>query len=472
MNEQRLWEETAKANAIGMKFDRELVLALRDIRDAVTETKGAQLKNMTGMKHTQTEALRLWLKTRDLHLDNLQAGTIDTALAGDPPSEEVREVLMIRRELAQVSSSKLDAMMRYGGESERLHDMLVYYGASTGRWSGRGPQPQNYSRGSFKVNEDVDPDIFKQISWDHIELLYGCDAMAGVATMLRPCLMADEGMHLFDADYSAIEAVTLAWLADEEKLLEQFRGDGKVYEAMASEVFGVPLAQVDEDQRFVGKQAILGCGYQAAGERFHDMCLSYGRDIGLELAESTVHTYRETYSKIPALWKSVQEGIKAAIRSKGRVVPLDPHSRVLAQSTGRFLHLRLPSGRAVTYAMPRIEMVEKVFREGEEPKEVEQIVYTGMNSQTRRWSNISTYGGSLTETIVQATARDLMANGMFRTIDAGYQYLLTVHDQIVSQREKGKGSLEEYVSLMCDLPSWAEGIPLKAEGKVAQRFSK
>lgn len=470
--EQRIWLENQVGNMTGVRVDTELVQALSELRDKFVERESERFDKMTGLQPTQTQKVRNWLMDEHLvNLPNMQKDTIDQYLERDDLEDTVRDVLTIRRQVAQVASKKLDAMIRYAGPTDRIHDLKQYHGASTGRFAGRGVQLENLMRGVFKTT-DADPDIFKCITGDDIPLLYGTDPMSAVGTMIRPCIIADEGCDMFIADYSAVEARGVAWLAGAKRLLRAFRTHGKVYEDMASQIFACELLEVDDDQRFVGKQAVLGCGYQAGAAKFLEMCISYGRDIGEELAEKAVSTYREKNSEVVDLWYAAEKAVKSAVRNPGKIYSFGVGVEILVRSTGKYLKIRLPSGRDLHYSMPRVEVVEKVFKEGEDPVMIEQIRYMGVDSYTRRWTLIDLYGGKIIENVVQALCRDLMCYALVNLIDEGYDFLFTVHDEIVCQTISGTRTINDYIMTMTALPDWAPEFPLAAEGHIAQRFSK
>jgi DNA polymerase len=251
-------------------------------------------------------------------------------------------------------------------------------------------------------------------------------------------------------------------------MLAAFRAGKSPYKIMASRIFDVPYDDIDETtqegwfMRWVGKNAVLGLGYQMGAPKFRATCLKYGQDIDEELALRTVNIYRETNYKIKEFWYIAFAAFKQAVENINQIVNLGP---IQLACDGKYLFVKLPSGRTLTYVTPRVATVEKDLG----PTEV--IQYKGLNSKTRQWQWIELYGGKITENLVQAIARDLMMQGMFNCIDAGFDFLLTVHDQILCESDRA-GRLDEYIGLMTKTPRWAVGFPIEAEGKECRRFSK
>jgi len=467
--EQRIWFMNAEANHRGVGVDMALVDTLTGIRDTHTESLVEEFKRLAGgLEPSQTAAVKDYLLDEYLiDLPNLQKETIENALADESIAATPRRLLEIRASASQVAGKKLDAIKRVGDLDARLRDLTFYYGAGTGRFAGRLVQLQNLARGRFKVS-DQDPEILKGLSPEDALLLYGIDPMEIVGTMIRPCIVSDPGMDMYDADFNAIEARILAWWAGENALVNAFAQGQDVYKLMATDIYHIPPEAINKDQRFVGKTAVLGCGFQAAGEKFRDMCIGYGIDISQEDADLVVEKYRARNQRIVKSWKDAQESFMAAIRKPNSIVFLNGCK---ISSNVKYLFVQLPSGRTITYCQPSIETVTKVFKKEEGPKRIQQITYWGVDSLTRRWGKQTLYGGKIVENLVQGMARDLMCHAMDNVVRAGYQLLFHVHDQVICQHKEG-GSLDRYIQLMTSKPQWAQGLPVAAEGKICKRFSK
>jgi DNA polymerase len=439
--------------------DLELVEDLMKLRDTHTDRLQKEFKNLCGLEPTQTVAFRnLLLDDYLLDMPNLQKQTIEDTLENGTLDPTARRLLEIRASASQVAGKKLDAIERTGDFDGRIRDM-------TGRFAGRQVQLQNLARGKFKVS-DEDPGIIRGLDPDDVDILYGVGPMEAVGTMIRPCITCDEGKNMYDADYASVEARGVAWLAGQDDLLRLFSQGQDVYKHQAALTFGGRAVEMTDEQRFLGKQQILGCGYQCGPDRFKDMCATYGVDISEDMAKLAVDTYRGSYKKIVQLWADAQEAFMTAIRHPGRLTTIGP---VKIRASGRYLYARLPSGRTITYCMPSLVTVEKDFGDG--PVKLQQVQYWGINSTTRKWMRQHLYGGKIVENLVQGMCRDLMCNAINNVVDAGFEVLFHVHDQIVSQYDN-PDCMGRYIEEMTRLPQWARGFPLAAEGKVCQRFSK
>ena len=237
---------------------------------------------------------------------------------------------------------------------------------------------------------------------------------------------------------------------------------------MAAEIYGRSADAIAKGsfERQLGKQAVLGCGYGLGAPKFRTTCANAGIQIDEALAERVVHTYRTTNDRIVALWRELEHAALRAVEQPGLTVPAAA-GRVRFRINGDFLWLILPSGRPLAYAKPRIEDVETPWGELRP-----QVTYLGVNSITRAWERQSAYGGKWTENVVQAVARDLLAAAMLRLEQAGYRIVLSVHDEIVAEVPAGAGSLQEFEAIMCQLPDWADGCPVAAEGWRGLRYRK
>ena len=299
--------------------------------------------------------------------------------------------------------------------------------------------------------------------------------LAVVSSLLRSMLIASPGHRLVAGDFSQVEARVLGWLAGEPF------GDLE-YERMAAAIYRVPLADVTPEQRQVGKFIVLGCGFQMGADRF---ATQFQEQTGVVLdrgkrdeegnllpgevdeADHAVRTYRETKAGIPDFWYGLQRAAMDATRNPGMVMHCGALGNIRYVVRGQFLWCVLPSGRPLAYALPRIEDRETSWGEMRPT-----LTYMGMDTYTRKWQRLSTYGGHLTENVVQATARDLMAEAMLRLEDAGYPVVLTVHDEVVADVPNGHGSLDEFLTIMRKSPTWADGLTLEVEGWEGERYRK
>lgn len=411
----------------------------------------------------QSVALKAWFKANGLFIDNVQKDTIADALNKKNLPDKVRRVLRIRQELGKSSTSKYQAMLLRAGKDNRLRNTLLYHGANTGRWSGRGIQPQNFPRGTVKDLHNV-YDILEMGDYEFFRASFR-SPMAALSSSLRGMLRAEPGKRFIASDFNAIEARVLMWLSDCRVGIEGFlnqREDEDIYTDMAGTIYGRVVKKKEFDLRQLGKQVILGCGFGMGFKKFVMTCEGYGMDVNQKLGKLAVDTYRKKFIEVPMYWRKVESAAVTAIRTKK---PIKYKNLIFFVRDG-FLFIQLPSGRRLAYYKPSLKEVVKFG----EPRL--EIRFMGENSMTRQWERQSTYGGKLVENITQAVARDLLAEAMLRVEAKGYEIVLSVHDEIVSEVPEDFGSLKDFNETMSILPEWAAGCPVASEGYVGYRFKK
>lgn len=430
------------------KFQKKLLKELVELTEGQVKTA------------KQVAKLKAWLHSEGVEIPDLQADTVDKFLDKDSVQGGARRALEIRRHLGKSSITKFKAMLSRACEDGRIRGTLLYHGAGTGRWTGRGIQPQNFIRGSIK---DLDT-LFEVLSEGDLELfemLYE-NPMDALASATRGMLRAAPGNKLIAGDYSAIEARVLFWLAGCLQGLEVFKKGEDIYKDMASDIHKVPIGKITKDQRQLGKQAILGLGFGMGKPKFKTTCLGYGMDVTDGLAGLAVNTYRTKYYQVPEFWKGMEHAAIKAVKT-GSVIK---YRNLKWGVRGRWLFCQLPSGRKLAYYNPKIKTVASQW--GGKPT----LTYMSVNSYTKKWERTKTYGGKLVENVVQATARDLMVNSLFQVEKEGYKTVLTVHDEIVTEVKEDFGSPKEFEQIMERLPEWAKGCPVKAEAWEGLRFKK
>ena len=451
-SERRLYQLDQRINDRGVALDVDLVHRVKDLANKTSMSIDAEIQRLTkGQVKAATNAMDLtaWLNAHGIRAKSVDKQTVGRLLSFDRLHPVIREVLKLRQNGAKSSTAKYDAMLHAVNADGRMRGLLVYHGAATGRWSGRLVQPQNFPRPQKKQDE-LD-EIIAKLKADKDVSEHGAGTVLA-SDLLRSMLIAEDGHRLMFADYSAIEARVLAWVAGQNDLVETFRKGGDVYKEMASAIYNVDVESVTDGQRQVGKMAILGCGYGMGGKRFAEQCATMGIKVDEDEAKRIVAVYREKNDRIAQYWRDVEQDFVDMVKDAGRV---------------KTVGLPLPSGRSLTYHNPRIIQRETPWGAMRDTAQVDTL-----NSVTRQWTSQIIWGGLLTENVVQATARDLMATAMMALELKGYNVILSVHDEIISEVPDGFGSLDEMIDIMTQVPAWAQGCPINAEGKEGKRYRK
>lgn len=469
---QKQWETDLRINARGVAVDLDLIQGALHCNDTITDTLTQEAMQLTGLDNPNSvPQLSGWLsKETGIQITDLRKETVKTMLDGEIPSDTARRALEIRQELSKTSVKKYAAMTEAVCEDGRVRGLLQYYGANrTGRWAGRIIQPQNLPRTNLHGGMlDFARELVKEQKPWSIQAVYG-SVPDTLSQLIRTALISAPG-HLFvDADFSAIEARVIAWLAGEDWVLDVFRSHGKIYEATAANMFGVPLEKIargnpEYELRQKGKVATLALGYQGGSGALVQMgALKMG--IPEEDLPDIVRRWREANRRIVALWYAIENAATSVIKL-GR--PTGVRGLLFAlegdhASDQYFLTVTLPSGRKLYYARPSLGV-----NQWGKPS----IQYWGMNQTTKKWEPIESYGGKLTENIVQAIARDCLAENVERLESAGYPIVFHVHDEIIADVPTEKADLDAVCQIMSVPIPWAPGLPLSAEGWVGEYYTK
>lgn len=464
--EKEIWCLDQRINQHGFQVDRALVKAALKVREEEMGNFTREIRELTGgevQTPGQRDVLLKWFASHGLVLENLQAKTVSDALeaSGNLPPH-VKRVLEIRSYSTKTSTKKyaaLEARTRFDG---RLRDILVYHAASPGRWGGSGFQPQNLPRGLIK-DSIAASEVLATGDTDLIRLLYG-EPMEVLSSCLRNTIVAPKGRIFYCGDYAAIEARKLFWLAKHDAGVEAFHNNEPMYEQMAAIIYNVPLEKVTSEMRFVGKQAVLGCGYGMGWKKFIGQCAQFGVTVTEEVAKKAVYAYRDFHAPVPQLWKNYERAAVAAVLNPGKKYSINHTTWYMR---GLFLYCVLPSGRRLAYYGPRVRYENTPWGE-KRPV----LYHWGVDSRTKKWVIQKTWGGTLTENVCQAMSRDFMAEAMLRLDRHGYTVVLSVHDELLCEHDEGKGSVEEFCALMATRPDWAAGAPVKVEGWTGNRYRK
>lgn len=462
--EQRAYELDQKINDTGILIDLPFAQSVLKVNNEYSEQIYSELVNITGLENPNSAAqLKQWLSEAIKEEVNTLAKNELPKIVNESTPQAVKDVIDLRQKSSKTSVKKYDAMINCAGEDNRARGLFQFYGANrTGRWAGRLIQLQNLPRNYIK-DLDLARQIVKRGSADDVGLIF--DNVADLLSQLvRTSFIAPEGKTLAVADFSAIEARVLSWLAGEEWRLEVFRTHGKIYEASAAMMFGVPMASIGKasEERQKGKVAELALGYQGSVGAMRTMG---GEDIGLtELdMKNIVSKWRAASPKITSFWVDIER--KAISAVLGRHKTFSKRGGLSFNYDGKFLTITLPSGRELFYTLPKVSL----NRWGKQA-----LTYMGMDQTTKQWKRIDTYGGKLTENIVQAVSRDLLQEALFNLDDKGYKICMHVHDEAACEVNIATADkdLETMCEIMGRVPEWAKGLPLGADGYVTPYYKK
>lgn len=474
--ERELWLLDQEINNRGVYIDLPAVNAAIALVEYEKERLDKEMEIATGGRVaacSQVAELTRWIQEHGIEIDGLAKADVAALLEGTTAlPDAVRRALELRREAAKSSTAKLKSMAQAVSADSRVRGIFQYHGASTGRWAGRRIQPQNLPRPTIS-QKDIEYAIGVMVSLptkeaaETLNFMYG-SAMQTISDCLRGMITAAPGHDLIAADFSAIEARVLAWLAGQDDVLAIFKGHGKIYEHAAAGIYGKRMEDVTKDERQIGKVAVLALGYQGGVGAFQTMARGYGVKITDERADEIKYAYRQSNQHIVRYWYALEDAAKAAVRNPGKIFTAGAQGReVRFKKSGSFLFCRLPSGRCLTY--PYARAVEKETKIGF--KEV--LSYKTTDSLTKKWEESDSYGGLLSENVTQAVARDLLASAMLLLNQRGYIIPpMHVHDEIVCEVPEGFGSVEEMETLITEPPVWAKDCPIAAEGWRGKRYRK
>lgn len=467
-DEIRLWQMDVRMNAFGVRVDTGLIKGALAIDQASTHQLTVEATRLTGLENPNSPAqLLAWLKDHGTELANLQKATVEETLQRENLDAEVRRVLEIRQQLGKTSIKKYVAMYTAKGADGRVRGLTQYYGANrTGRWAGRMVQMQNLPRNYLKTL-DYARNLVKAQNYDGVKMLYG-NVPDTLSQLIRTAFIPSPGHKLVVADFSAIEARVIAWLAGEQWVNEVFATHGKIYEATASQMFHVPVERITKGNpeyslRQKGKVATLALGYQGGTNALIAMG---ALDMGLTEEElpDIVQRWRGANRRICDLWYAVEQVALAVMQTAqpqaiyGLIFALEG-DMVYGQC---FLTIQLPSGRKLYYPKPFLQ--ENQFGKT-------AVHYYTVGQNTRKWEVTSTYGGKMTENIVQAIARDCLAETLKRIDAKGLRVVFHVHDEVIIDAPVDV-TVEEICDLMGDPIPWAPGLILKGAGFESDYYMK
>lgn len=458
--EEEQWRMDVQMNAYGVRVDTGLIEGALELDARSTLELTEEAQQITGLSNpNSTSQLLCWLWEKGIDLPNLQKATVAETLAEPDLSEGIRRVLEIRQQLGKTSVKKYTAMQTAKCQDDRVRGLTQFYGANrTGRWAGRLVQMQNLPRNYLKTLDSARK-LVKKKNYTAIKTLYG-NVPDTLSQLIRTAFIPSQGHKFVVADFSAIEARVIAWLAGEQWVNEVFATHGKIYEATASQMFHVPIEKIVKENpeyalRQKGKVATLALGYQGGTSALIQMgALSMG--LAEEELPDIVQRWRNANPRIRDLWYAVEE---AALQVMYTAQPQGIYGLIFRLEGDviydqSFLTIQLPSGRKLFYPKPFLS--ENQFGK-------QAIHYYTVGQQTHKWEVTSTYGGKLTENIVQAIARDCLAETLRRVHSLGLQVVFHVHDEVIVDAPMDV-SVDQICQLMGGPISWAPGLILKGAG--------
>lgn len=454
--ERRIWLLDQKINDYGIAIDVDFVdncLKLDKINNARILKRA---KEITGIDNPNSVAqVKKWITYRTgEHIKSLSKGfKMDADILAE--YSDVAEMLELRGQLAKTSVKKYVAM-RLGVCSDGiLRGLLQYYGANrTGRWAGRLVQVQNLVRNYMK-QLDLARRLVKRGDFQTVDWIFP-NTSEVLSQLIRTAFIPRKGYKFIISDFSAIEARVVAWLCNEKWRLDVFRTHGKIYEASASMMFNIPIEEITKELRTKGKIAELALGYGGAVNALERMG---GGQMGLSIDDmvSIVKLWRRTSPNIRNFWYNIEKVVKRVVKTRRP----EAFMRLIIYIKGGILFIQLPSGRRLAYLEPHLDSDE-------------QLLYKGVNQINHTWGNITTWGGKLTENLVQAIARDCLADAMLRLDTKGYKICMHVHDEVVI--EVPDNNDQDYIQtidkIMAEEIPWAKGLPLKAASFEAYYYMK
>ena len=491
-SERALWELDQVINDRGVLIDLELVesaIAAIERRKVELSDEVADATLGAVGSATQRDALKTYLlEAHGVDLPDLQAATLERRIDDEELPAAVRDLLRARLEASVTSTAKYPRLRAGVSSDGRLRGTLQYCGAArTGRWAGRVFQPQNLPRPTLKPAA-IERGI-EALKLGAAELLDG-DVIALASSALRGVMIAPPGRHLVVSDLAAIEGRVLAWLAGEQWKLDAFAafdaGQGPdLYRVAYARSFGIDAAEVTDEQRQVGKVQELALGFQGGLGAFRTMAQAFGLDLPQETVYDLIGVWRRAHPATKKLWDDLDAACREVVRCGDAITV----GRVTLRRLRTWLVVELPSGRSICYPAPKIEQLPCRACSGQGVRQVDGAsepvpckvcfsygtvgtnTYLGLNQYSRKWERVATYGGKLTENITQAVARDILAAALARIEAAGFELVLTVHDEVIAEATPDRSALE-LSRLLATAPDWAPGLPLAAKGFATTRYRK
>jgi DNA polymerase len=482
-DERRVWLLDQAINERGVLLDRPFVRAARQIVDRTIAPLSVEFKEITGTEFTKIAQVKAWAEGRGVWLPDLTKLTVAKVLGGSvdeedldddgpeidigPLPDDVRRALYIRQLVGSASIKKLGAMERSVCANGSVYGTLQYHGASTGRWAGRLVNPQNLPVGSIKLDDEAPPmDLMVQAIMtgdpDYVQAVLG-PPVETVLSALRYAIISRPGRLLAVGDFSGVEARIVLALAGQHDKTALMASGVDVYCDMAGDIYGHAISKKDFVERKIGKNTVLGCGFNMGWDKFRRR---YAPHMSEEFCRGVIEAYRKVWApKVPFLWYGLEDACVRAVRDGGAHEAYGVTYKV----EGEWLTARLPSGRRLWYYGPYCRQEPVPW----DQEKLKWVVHYHVQ-KSGRWQDVKSYGGLLTENVVQALARDLMVHAMFLCEREGLPVILTVHDEIVTEPEDWAAQETTIKQIMEERPQWAVTMqaPIAAETWVGDRYHK
>jgi len=489
LRQQAVSDLTLRMNWRGVSIDEYGVKAALKLTESIKAEGNDRIHEMTSglvERGTQRERVKDWLAdTQGLQLDNMKAGTVVAALDGKM-TKLAREMLLLYQICGRSSTAKLIKIQEYLCRDGRIHELLIWHGAITGRWTATGVQFQNFPRPVLPTGTDyrlvvkaiktLDLKQFKKFC-DEVAFFsddWKANPMQAIVSSLRSLIVAEINKIFYAADYSAIEARIAVWLAGEQWAVDAYFAGEDAYKTMAADTLKIDVDDVNGDQRFMGKQQILSCQFQTSWKGLKRMLKeTYNVNISAKEAKRLVKAYRDKYPAVVAAWWAFQDAAEQAIKHPGKRYKATTNPTVTFYRESKFLFCELPSGRRIAYPYPRLKKVlrkwDKELEEFRLPRKgdtrltwLSQITF--LKQVEHKWIRGETYGGSMFQGAVQGIGADYMGDGLLNVEKLGYPPILSIHDEGLTEVDENFGDLDEFEAGLCESEAWAEGLPVAAEG--------
>lgn len=458
--ERKMYVLDQNINDRGIMIDEGFAQSAIAVNNEYTALLTNRAKELTGLHNPNSQSqIRKWIEnSTGRTVLSLSKEAMPDLLEEFKDYPEVTELLSIRKKLSKTSIKKYYAMLDCVMSDGRCRGLFQFYGANrTGRWAGRLLQLQNLSKNHIP-GIAIARELIRAEDWEAIEILYG-DVTDILSQLVRTALVAPEDKTFAVADFSAIEARVISWLADEEWRMDVFKGDGKIYEATGSKMFNVPVSAITKGSVLRDKSKIseLALGY---GGSLGALKRMGGERMGLSNSEmnNLVSKWRSANPAIVNMWSEIEMASKEAVRYQKPVSCV--RGNLVMDCDGQFMTIQLPSGRKLFYANPQLKGTT--------------LYYGGIIQTTSQWGEIDTYGGKLTENIVQAIARDLLGNSMLNIQERGFAITMHVHDEVIAEIPlvNAEEHYSNMVKVMEQVPVWASDMPLRADGYITPFYLK